>query len=134
MVFGRRGADAPASSRQSVRRLARLGVRSARSAPEQGQAFGARAKQATSELAFGKEVRVETRTTDRYGRMVGEVFLPGGKSLNRELVKLGMAWWYRKYSTDASIGALEDQASAAKRGLWADPDPVPPWEWRHPNR
>lgn len=87
-------------------------------APESGQDFGSRAKQAASELAFGKEVTIRPTDTDRYGRTVAEVILPGGKSLNHELVGQGMAWWYRQYApADKELERLESEAKAAKRGL-----------------
>jgi endonuclease YncB( thermonuclease family) len=98
--------------------------------PEKAQPFGQAAKRFTLEAAAQKTVTVQVRTKDRYGRTVGEVMLPDGRSLNRELVRAGYAWWYRTYSTDSSLGRLEAEARAAGRGLWSDPDPVPPWEWR----
>ena len=102
-------------------------------APETGQDFGSRAKQAASELAFGKEVTVRPVETDRYGRTVAEVMLPDGRSLNRELVRDGMAWWYRQYApADRELAGLEAEAKAAKRGLWSQAGAVPPWEWRKP--
>jgi endonuclease YncB( thermonuclease family) len=98
--------------------------------PEKRQAFGQRARQFSSQMAFGKEVRVEARDTDRYGRTVGEVFL-GEKSLNRELVKAGLAWWYRRYAPgDEELRRLEEAARRERRGLWADKAPIAPWEWR----
>jgi endonuclease YncB( thermonuclease family) len=100
-------------------------------APETGQDFGSRAKQAASELAFGKQVTVRPRDTDRYGRTVAEVILADGRSMNREMVRQGMAWWFRRYAPrDAELARLEDQAKAARVGLWSQPNPVPPWEWR----
>jgi len=100
-------------------------------APETGQDFGSRAKQAASELAFGKEVTVRPVETDRYGRTVAEVILPGGRSLGREMVGRGMAWWYRKYApADKDFERLEAGARAAKAGLWSQTNPVPPWSWR----
>lgn len=54
-----------------------------------------------------------------------------GIDVNAEMVRVGMAWVYDKYVTDRSPYALQDAAKAARRGLWADPDPMPPWEWRH---
>ena len=99
--------------------------------PEKGQAFGTKAKQFTAGLVGGQIVTVEVRTTDRYGRTVGNVFLPDGRSLNRELVREGYAWWYRKYSNDASIGTLESEARQAKRGLWVAPHAIPPWVYRN---
>jgi micrococcal nuclease len=99
-------------------------------APEKGQAFGDRAKQFTSELAFGQTVSVRVRDHDRYRRTVGDVILPDGRSLNEELVRAGFAWWYRRYSRDRKLAHLEQEAREAHRGLWADPHPVPPWDFR----
>lgn len=100
-------------------------------APETGQDFGARAKQVASEMAFGKQVTVRDMDRDRYGRMVAEVILPDGKSLNQEMVRVGMCWWYQKYApADRELAALEAEAKAAKRGLWSQPGAVPPWDWR----
>ncbi len=98
--------------------------------PEKKQAFGTRAKQFTSDLVFGKVVTVKVETMDRYGRTVGEIILPDGKSLNRELVRAGLAWWYRQYSQDETLGQLEVEARTAKRGFWVDPNPIPRWEFR----
>jgi micrococcal nuclease len=99
--------------------------------PEKGQAFGQRAKQAASDLTFGKTVEVRDTGRDRYGRTVGEVMLQDGRSLNRELVRAGLAWWYRQYAKkDADLARLEKEAREAKLGLWADADPLPPWNWR----
>jgi endonuclease YncB( thermonuclease family) len=99
-------------------------------APEKRQPFGQRAKQFAADLAFGRTVTVHPRDRDRYGRTVAEVILPDGRSLNRELVRVGYAWWFRRYSTDPRLAALEAEARAARLGLWADPRPVPPWQWR----
>jgi endonuclease YncB( thermonuclease family) len=100
-------------------------------APETGQDFGSRAKQAASELAFGKTVTIRPRDTDRYGRTVAEVILPDGRSMNREMVRRGMAWWYRTFAPhDAELAGLEAEAREARIGLWSRPNPVPPWVWR----
>jgi endonuclease YncB( thermonuclease family) len=99
-------------------------------APERRQAFGARAKQFVGTMAFGKTVIVLQRGMDRYGRTIAEVMLPDGRDLGLELVRAGYAWWFRRYSADAHLAVLEARAHAARRGLWADPDPVPPWKWR----
>jgi micrococcal nuclease len=97
--------------------------------PERKQPFGTRAKQALSELAFGKQARVVEVTVDRYGRIVGRVYVDG-VDVNRELVAGGYAWVYRRYSNDAELLELEAQAQERRLGLWADPNPIPPWEWR----
>jgi endonuclease YncB( thermonuclease family) len=100
-------------------------------APEAGQDFSTRSKQAASELAFGKSVTIARRDTDRYGRMVAEVVLPDGRSLNRELVRGGFAWWFRRYAPDdRDLERLEAEAREARRGLWSQPNPIPPWGWR----
>ena len=100
-------------------------------APESKQPFGTRAKQFTGDLAFGQTVTVKFRDIDRYKRTVAKIIVPDGRNLNQELVRAGMAWWSRQYAKhDQVLPALEEEARAAKRGLWADPQPVPPWEWR----
>ena len=98
--------------------------------PEKAQPFGQKAKQFTSEMVFGKVVTVRVATRDRYGRTVAWVAV-GVKSLNEELLRAGMAWHYRQYDKSEKLAKLEQEARAAKRGLWADPNPTPPWEWRH---
>ena len=99
--------------------------------PEKGQAYGNNAKQATSALAFGKEVTIQTHGKDKYKRTLGDVILPDGMNLNQELVKQGWCWWYRTYAPgDTVLEGLEKETREAKKGLWADPQPVPPWEWR----
>src|SRR6266852_7867803 len=104
-------------------------------APEQAQAFGTKARQLTGDLAFQREVTVVIHATDRYGRLVGEVLLPDGRNLSHELVRAGLAWWYRQYAPkDIALAQLEAEAKAARRGLWQDPQAVPPWEWRRGKR
>lgn len=98
--------------------------------PEKGQAFGNRAKQFTSHMVFGKDVIVRTHGCDRYGRILGDVFLMDGRSLNQELVRAGYAWWFRRYSKDIVLAQFEEEARVAQRGLWADPHALPPWEYR----
>ena len=102
--------------------------------PELNQPFGQAAKRFVLQVAAQQTVTVQIVTTDRYGRTVGEVVLPDGRSLNQELVRAGYAWWYRKYSDDATLEALEAEARGARRGLWAEMDPVPPWAWRRMQR
>ena len=103
--------------------------------PEKAQAFGQRAKQAASDMAFGKTVKVIEKDKDRYGRTVAEIILPDNRSLNQELVRTGLAWWYRQYAPkDIELEALEKEARKAKVGLWIDADPVPPWDWRKKGR
>lgn len=102
-------------------------------APEKSQAFGQRSKQALSDMVFGKTVRVEQRDVDRYGRVVGRVFI-GTTDVNAEQIRQGMTWVYRQYSRDTTLLKVEQEAREAKRGLWTDPLPTPPWEYRHAGR
>ncbi|MEI6873991.1 MAG: thermonuclease family protein [Spirochaetota bacterium] len=98
-------------------------------APELSQAFGRVAKDFASAFAFGRTAKVRISGVDRYGRYLGEVFVEG-KSLNKELVKAGLAWHYKQYSKDRELSALEDSARARRVGLWKDARPIPPWEYR----
>jgi endonuclease YncB( thermonuclease family) len=99
-------------------------------APEKGQPFGQAAKRYATELTALKVVEVRGETLDRYGRTVGELLLPGGQSVNRRLVEAGYAWHYAKYSNDPVLARLEQEARAARRGLWQDKAPEPPWDYR----
>ena len=99
-------------------------------APERDQPFGQRSRQSLSELAFGQPATVMAQKIDDYGRTVGTVTV-GGVNVETEQVRRGLAWVYRKYSNDAQLLALEAEAKAARRGLWADANPTPPWDWRH---
>jgi endonuclease YncB( thermonuclease family) len=75
-------------------------------------------------------VVVEAAGRDRHGRVLAEARLPDGRSLNQELVRVGFAWWFRRYSSDVTLAGLEAEARSARRGLWADPHPVAPWDYR----
>lgn len=99
--------------------------------PERSQPYGKRARQALSDLAFGKQATIESHEKDRYGRTVGRVYV-NGVDVNRELVSIGAAWVYRQYNRDKSLLAVEAEARAAKRGLWSLPEAerIAPWDWR----
>ncbi len=98
--------------------------------PESAQPFGAKAKQAASDFCFGQQVTINVTGKDRYSRSLAEVILPDGRNLNRELLRTGLAWWFREYSDDKRLGDLEAEARENKRGLWADANPIAPWAWR----
>jgi len=108
-------------------------------APEKKQAFGARSKQSLSDLVFDRQVSVETDKRDRFGREVG-VILVNGKDANLEQVTRGFAWHYKAYEREQSANDrklydfAEQEARARRRGLWADVDPMPPWDYRHSKR
>ncbi|WP_213043427.1 thermonuclease family protein [Nitrospira defluvii] len=99
--------------------------------PEKSQSYGQKAKQAASALVFSKEVTLHTFEEDKYGRTIGNVLLADGTNVNQELVKEGWCWWYRKYAPGNTVlEGLENEAREARKGLWVDPQPVPPWQWR----
>jgi len=97
--------------------------------PELRPAFGTVAKRYTSVTVFGKIVRVKEVSLDAYGRTVARVYVEG-QDLSLELVKAGMAWRFKAYSSDPALIAAEKQARELKNALWVLPDPQPPWEYR----
>ncbi|RPJ57146.1 MAG: thermonuclease family protein [Acidobacteria bacterium] len=101
--------------------------------PELHQSFGTRARQFTSSLVFGKKVTVDAKYRDRIGRTVSRVRV-NGKDASLALVEAGLAWHYRRYSSDPLLARAEAHARREKKGLWSVPNPVPPWEWRQPKR
>jgi endonuclease YncB( thermonuclease family) len=117
-------------------------------APEKAQPFGQRSKENLSRLVFDRDVRVEWEKRDKYKRIVGTVWVQPvscptcPKTLDAGLAQLtvGLAWWYRKYAKEQSPEAAgryefaEQEARAKRAGLWADADPVPPWDWRKGER
>ncbi len=97
--------------------------------PERKQPFYQKAKNFTTEKAAGKTVRVDIDTQDRYGRQIGVVWV-NSENLNLALVRNGWAWWYTHFSKDTAYQAAEAEAKTRKIGLWSDPHPVPPWQFR----
>lgn len=99
--------------------------------PESGQPFGRAARKAAVDLAFGKTVRIAPLATDRYGRTIAKVTLPDGRDLGTELVRSGLAWWYVRYAAhNEALQKAEAEAREKRVGLWADPAPIAPWDWR----
>jgi endonuclease YncB( thermonuclease family) len=117
-------------------------------APEIAQPYGQRSKENLSRMVFNKEVRVEWDKRDRYDRIVGKVWVqpascptcPMTLDAGHAQITVGLAWWYQKYAKEQSPAdrgayAFSEQEARAKRvGLWSDPDPVAPWEWRRTAR
>ena len=108
-------------------------------APERGQAFGTKSKEHLSDLVAGKSVVVDYSKYDRYQRILGKV-LVNGEDVNLEQVEAGMAWHYKKYQGEQSpsdrvkYSDAELEARRHKLGLWHDPNPIPPWEYRQAKR
>ena len=100
-------------------------------APEKGQPFATKAKNALGDTVAGKDVRVEIKGEDRYQRKIGVVLIEG-TNVNVKLVRDGWAWHFVQYAKDnRELAAAEQEARNAKRGLWADSKPpVAPWDWR----
>jgi len=98
-------------------------------APEKKQPFGSRSRQSLGELCHEKRAEVQVTDVDRYRRIVGRVIC-AGVDANAAQVRRGMAWVYDRYAKDKSLYRLQDEARSAGRGLWADLQPVAPWEWR----
>ena len=104
-------------------------------APERGQPWGNRSKQALSSRVMGKMISVQQTTVDRWGRSIGQVAVDG-RDINREMISSGAAWAFRQYLSDQSLIEIEARAKHEKLGLWSMPEAqtVPPWEWRRGTR
>jgi endonuclease YncB( thermonuclease family) len=122
-------------------------------APEKGQPFGERSKENLSRLVFGRDARVDWHKKDRYGRLVGTVWVASPdvscgrktdcpKTLDAGMAQLtvGLAWHYKKYAHEqepqqrGQYAFAEEEARVKRAGLWRDPNPVPPWDWRSAKR
>jgi endonuclease YncB( thermonuclease family) len=117
-------------------------------APERGQPYGTASRNHLAAMVADKQVKVESSKSDRYGRLLGKVWVqPGdcpscGKTLNTNHAQIlaGMAWWYRYYAREQSpedrgrYESAEDEAKARKWGLWADSKPINPYDWRKGKR
>ena len=103
-------------------------------APELGQPFGTRSKQSLSEMCFGKVAVLDVRGQDRYKRSLAKVTC-AGTDANAEQVRRGYAWTYTRYAhADSPLHAIQLAAQTAHRGLWSDPAPMAPWDWRRNGR
>lgn len=108
-------------------------------APEKAQPFGERSKQSLSDLAYNRNVQVQTHKRDRYGRVLGKVLL-NGIDLNLVQINRGLAWHYKAYAREQTpddrnrYAASEEVAVSNRRGLWRDAEPKPPWDWRNSAR
>lgn len=103
-------------------------------APEKDQAFGMDARQAMISMVLKKQVRIESKAVDKYGRTVALVSLDG-LNVNEEMVRRGMAWEYSYFKPGRVYMALQSEAQQAHRGLWLQRNPIAPWVWRrtHPS-
>lgn len=104
-------------------------------APERSQAFGRKSGAYLHSLIYGKTIRVEAEKTDQHGRTVGRVWLDdpqtgGSQDVEEAMLLAGLAWHYAYFNHEKKLADAQRQAQAAKRGLWSQPDPLPPWKWR----
>jgi endonuclease YncB( thermonuclease family) len=99
--------------------------------PEKNQPFGTKAKQFTSDQIYLKTIKYVVTDTDRYGRSIAMIYYDtDNKYLSAEIIKAGMGWHYKRYSTTKELATFEDNAKKNKIGLWVDSNPVAPWEFR----
>ena len=103
-------------------------------APEKKQAFGTVSKQKLSDLCFGKNVTIVSTgkkgNYDGRGRMIAEIYVNEKMNVNKEMIKAGLAWHYKKYSKSEEYAQLENIARKNRVGLWADKSVVAPWDFR----
>jgi endonuclease YncB( thermonuclease family) len=97
--------------------------------PESKQDYGQRAKQFLSERIAGKTVSVTYKSKDRYGRVLGTVTI-NNVNINEALLSAGLAWHYKQYDKSQRLAALESEARRNRTGLWSQPNPIPPWDFR----
>jgi endonuclease YncB( thermonuclease family) len=102
-------------------------------APELSQPYGQASRKALGDKIFGKTVTVITKKHDRYGRTIGHVLIDR-RDVNLELLEEGAVWHYEQYDHNKRLREAEASARAAKKGLWKDPNAIPPWEWRKGER
>lgn len=102
--------------------------------PEKNQAFGTKARTRLSDLIFGDTITVDVRKTDGYGRFLAYARTTDGRDVSLELLREGLAWHYTQYDSSETYRAAEAEAREHRRGLWADPAPVAPWEFRKQKR
>ncbi len=103
-------------------------------APEKAQTFGETSKLSLSGMVLGKQVKVVSQAVDQYGRLVAHLSLDG-LDVNAEQIRRGLAWEYSNFHSNKALIALQHEAMQVPRGLWAQSNPTPPWEWRkqHPS-
>ncbi|MEM0541019.1 thermonuclease family protein [Flavobacterium sp. j3] len=100
--------------------------------PEKSQPFGTKAKQFTSDQIYLKTIKYVVTDTDRYGRSIAMIYYDtDNKYLSAEIIKAGMGWHYKRYSTSKELALLEENARKNKIGLWLDNNPINPSEWRN---
>ncbi|MFN8297265.1 MAG: thermonuclease family protein [Chitinophagales bacterium] len=103
-------------------------------APEKGMPFYKVSKKFLSELCFNKNIIYDQTAQDAHSRIVAKTYLEDGRECGEELIKAGLAWHFKKYSTEKKLADLEIEARDKKIGIWSDPRPIAPWEIRKLHR
>jgi len=99
--------------------------------PERGQPYNRVATSFTKEMLSLGRVKVKEMDVDRYGRIVGMVYIADTINLNERLLEAGLAWHYTTYDNNPIWADKELAARKAGRGLWVEPDVIAPWHWRN---
>lgn len=99
-------------------------------APEKNQAYGDLAKKALSDLIYGKDIEIDVQAQERWGRYVAKVHTPEGRDVALLMLQSGMAWHYTRYNNSTAYIKAQEAAKNSRRGLWADKNPVAPWDYR----
>ena len=99
-------------------------------APEKAQPYGTRSKQALADMTMSKNVRVKILNKDKYGRFIGMISTDEVPDVNGAMLEQGLAWHYAYFDKTEKYAELEQEARAAKRGLWRDANPTAPWDYR----
>ena len=122
---------APATGTTGVPSVAELKIRlNGIDAPESHQAFGQKSRERLAHYVSGKDVAVKWKSEDKYGRILGTVWL-GSTDINLQMLRDGFAWHYKRFDSNPVYAAAESEARAARRGLWSDSNPIPPEQFRH---
>lgn len=103
-------------------------------APEKGQDFGNKAKQALSDFIMGKVIQIDVQSKDSWGRLISYVYTPEGRDVSLLMLQEGMAWHFVKYDDTEKYARAEAKARTKKKGLWSQPNPIAPWDYRSGKR
>ena len=103
-------------------------------APEKTQEYGLESKEYLMSLIKDKVIIVKGKTYDKYGRLLGTIYI-GGMNVNEMMVQTGNAWWYKSFdSKNSKVRDLQIKAKEGKLGLWKNPNAIEPEEYRRKER
>ena len=97
-------------------------------APERDQPYSKESSDFLKQYLY-KDAILKANGVDRYSRTLGVLYI-NNEDINLLSIKNGCAWHFKRYSNDIQYSQAEEYAKKNKLGLWALPNPVPPWEWR----